>query len=370
MINTKNFLKILKENDLAYFSGVPDSTFKELISEICEDKEVENRISANECEAIATATGYHLSTKKIGVVYMQNSGFGKTINPITSLISKEVYSIPIILFIGYRGEPGEKDEPQHKTMGKLTLPFLKMLEIPYEILFPDYDQAGELIRRMKELAEKTNYAVAIVIKKGVFEGDVKKEENKYELLREEAINLIINEIKKESIIISTTGKTSRELFEQRKIHNQENNDFLTVGSMGCSSAIALEIAMQKPSKEIYCFDGDGAMIMQMGTFATIGKNSPKNFKHFLFDNNSYDSTGGQKTNSDSLDFEKIALACGYKYAKTIFNKKELVNELKKIENVQGPVLMVIKIKKGSRKDLGRPTNSPLQNKTLFMEKFE
>lgn len=367
MINAKDFLQRLKNNNLNYFSGVPDSTFKEFISEIALDSEVQHRIASNECEAISLSSGYHLATGEIGVTYMQNSGFGKIINPLTSLLSKEVYSIPTLLFIGYRGKPGKKDEPQHKMMGRLTVPLLEVLEIPYKIMPKDIEKADKLIFNMKKLAEKTKYTVAIIIEKGTFEGgEIGGIEQGLKLTREEAIKEIVKSLPKNSTIISTTGKTSRELFECRMSNNQNATDFLMVGSMGCASAIAAEIAIQKSDKNIYCFDGDGAAIMQMGTFLTIGTIFPKNFRHILFDNNSYDSTGGQRTVSSHVNFEKIASACGYSHTNTISNRKELNKELNKIRNVNGPTLTIIKIKRGARKNLGRPTITPIQNKETFV----
>jgi len=371
MINAKEFLSKLKEEGLNYFSGVPDSTFKELISEICEDASVQHRIACNECEAISLSSGYHLATGKVGVTYMQNSGFGKTINPLTSLLSKEVYSIPTVLLIGHRGKPNEKDEPQHKMMGKIMIKLLNDLEINYKVLPKDINLAIETVREMKELAEKEKYATALIIEKGTFEprNNIKKIED-LELTRELAIKIIVDNLDKNSSIVSTTGKTSRELFETRISRGEFPTDFLTVGSMGCSSAIAVEISIQKPEKEIYCFDGDGAVIMQMGTLATIGNLKPKNFRHIIFNNNSYDSTGGQKTNSDSVDFGKVALASGYKAAKNVSSKEELIKEIIQLKNINGPSLTIINVKKGARKDLGRPTSTPIQNKEAFMNNLK
>lgn len=371
MINSKKFLDRLKENEFDYFSGVPDSTFKELITEITLDSEVSHRIAANECEAISLASGYHLATEKIGITYMQNSGFGKIVNPLTSLLSKDVYSIPTVLFIGYRGEPGKKDEPQHKMMGKKNLKLLEILEIKYEFLPDNLKDAIECVKKMRDMAVENKYATAIIIKKGLFkrlEKNTLGDDSK--LGREESIKIILENITEEYKIISTTGKTSRELFEQRIAKSKIPNDFLTVGSMGCSSSIACEIAMQKNKKKIICLDGDGAAIMQMGSFATIGSLAPKNFIQILFDNNSYDSTGGQKTNSDVVDFEGIAKACNYKYFKTISNKNSLITELKNIDNIVGPILLVIEVKKGARSNLGRPTKTPIENKTEFMNSLK
>ncbi len=371
MISCTDFSKELIKNDLTFFSGVPDSTFKELINWISEDNKFTHRTSSNECEAIATAAGYNFATNKVGSVYLQNSGFGKTINPLTSLVSKEVYSIPMVLFIGYRGEKDKIDEPQHKMMGRLTIPLLEVLEIPYEILPANLEEAARVLTRMKSSAVKTNYATAIIIKKNTFKEELKNKPNEnYQMTREEAIKLIVKNLDEDCHIISTTGKTSRELFEYRIANNQPSEDFLTVGSMGCSSAIALEVAIQKKDKKIFCFDGDGATIMQMGTLATIGKYKPKNLYHIIFDNNSYDSTGGQKTVSSSIDFRNISLSCGYTFAKTIEKREELMTIIPQIKSKEGPILLVIKIKGGSRKNLGRPTKSPIENKMAFTKSLK
>jgi len=364
MLPPNEFYEFLKQEDLTFFTGVPDSTFKEFISILGKNQ----IIACNECDALSIASGYNLATGKLGVVYMQNSGFGKTINPFTSLADKEVYSIPMILMIGWRGEPSKTDEPQHKKMGRITLSLLDTLEIPYKILPENLEEAKEAIRFIKQEAINSQSPVAIVIKKGTFEKQDKKEsEEENKIVKEEAIKLICQNLNSEDIIISTTGKTSRELFEYRIHNNEKTRDFYTVGSMGCSASIALGIALQKATKNIFVFDGDGAVIMQLGSLSTIGHYQPKNFYHIIFDNQSYDSTGGQETVSSTVDFEKIALACGYKATKKISTMNELESNLNEIKDIQGPLLIVIKVKKGSRKDLGRSTKTPLENKKEFME---
>lgn len=372
MINCNNLANIFKKNDLTFFTGVPDSTFKEWMSFLDEEKELTNVIACNECEAIAIATGYHLSTEKIGVVYMQNSGLGKTVNPITSLASKDVYSIPIILMIGWRGRLGEKDEPQHKMMGKIMLQLLDTLEIPYKIFSDNISEAEKIIEEMKKMTEETKSPVAIIVKENIFEKYTSKNifEKKYEMNREDAIRIILENIEKEAIIISTTGKTSRELFEQRIFRAETPKDFYTVGSMGCSSSIAAEIALQKPEKKVYCFDGDGAVLMQMGALSTIGSYKPKNFTHVIFDNASYDSTGGQPTNSDSVNFEKVAIACGYNHVGTVEIKNDLINSVNKIKTLEGPNMIIVRVNKGARENLGRPTSTPIENKENFMKSLK
>jgi len=369
MINCEQLYQIFKKNDLIFFTGVPDSTFKDWIKFLNNNEnKLTNIIACNECEATAINAGYNLATGKIGVVYMQNSGLGKTVNPSTSLLDKEVYSIPSIFMIGWRGEPEKKDEPQHKKMGRITLPLLDILEIPYKILPDKKEEAEKIIKEVKDLAIKNQSPAALIIKKGTLEEYVSKNslQTNYEMSREDAIKTIIDNLNGDEAIISTTGKTSRELSEYRIKRKEEPRDFYTVGSMGCSSSIALGIA-RETTKPIFVFDGDGAALMQLGTMATIGYYSPKNLYHIIFDNSSYDSTGGQPTISKNIDFTKIALASGYKKAEYIFQEKELVNKIKQIKTNLGPYLLVIKVNKGARKDLGRPTKTPTENKKAFMD---
>jgi phosphonopyruvate decarboxylase len=364
----EELLKIFKENQLTFFSGVPDSTFKAWMKFLSETKELTNIIACNECEAAANAAGYYLATNKTGVVYMQNSGLGKIVNPHTSLLSKDVYSIPAIYMIGWRGEPGIKDEPQHKMMGRIIKDLLNVLEIPYEILPEKPEQARQTIKRIKEKAQEQSSPAAIIIKKGTIEEYTgKQEEEKPGMTREQAIHLICDNLK--GVFVSTTGKTSRELFEYRKARQQPTNDFYTVGSMGCCSSIANTIALNT-NKKVVILDGDGAAIMQMGSLTTIGHYKPENLYHIVFDNNSYESTGGQPTVSETINLEKIALAAGYRKAETAETPSQLTSSLQKISEEKGPHMLIIKVKKGSRKDLGRPTSTPAENKKTFQESLK
>jgi phosphonopyruvate decarboxylase len=372
MITCEELYIIFKRLGIDFFAGVPDSTFKDWMKFLADEhgKRLTNVVACNECEAVAVTSGYYLKTGKIGVVYMQNSGEGKTVNPLTSLCDKEVYSIPLILMIGWRGEPGKKDEPQHKKMGRIMLPLLDTLEIPYKILPEDIEESEKVIAEMKKKAEKNSAPVAIIIKSDMFEVYSSKNNIKmdYEMTREDAIKSILDELEGNEAIISTTGKTSRELFEYRESNGQgHDKDFLTVGSMGCSVSIANGIALSNIKKPIFVFDGDGAVIMQMGALATIGHYKPKNLYHIIFDNESHDSTGGQPTVSSTLDFEKIALACGYNGAKTLKTKDEIKIAIKDIKTKCGPQMLVVKVNKGARKDLGRPTSTPIENKKAFMD---
>jgi phosphonopyruvate decarboxylase len=370
-MRTEELWKMMDKEGLTFFTGVPDSTFKAWMSFLDDNngKGLQNVIACNECEAVAIAAGYHLATGNVGVAYMQNAGEGKTVNPITSLADPEVYSIPMLLMIGWRGMPGMKDEPQHKKMGRVTLPLLETLEIQYRILPEELDRAEKVIAEMKETAMKSNAPVALVIKRGLIEAysPNKKSESIYPMSREDAIKTIVDSFSGDEAVVSTTGKASRELFEHRVARGETPKDFYTVGSMGCSASIALGVAMQKPDKKVYVFDGDGAVLMQMGTLSTIGHYKPTNLYHIVFDNNSYESTGGQPTVSDTVNFEKVALACGYSNAKTVESKSALDSAVTEMASAEGPYMLIVKVMKGARKDLGRPTSTPVENKKRFRE---
>ena len=354
-----------------FFTGVPDSTFKAWMTYLDENNgnDLRNVIACNECEAVAIASGYHLATSKIGVVYMQNSGFGKTVNPITSLADSDVYSIPMLLMIGWRGEPGKKDEPQHKKMGRVMIPLLKALEIPYSFLPEEKSEFEQLLIEIAAFFEENKKPYALIVRKNIIEPYTKSKKNEqdYKMTREEAIKIIIESLKGDEIIVSTTGKTSRELFETRIARGENPRDFYTVGSMGCSSSIALGIAMNSNKKTVV-IDGDGAVIMQLGALTTIGHYHPENFYHILIDNNSHESTGGQPTVSDTVNFKEICLGSGYRAIYMADNHENLKKALSEMfsEEVIGPSMLIIKVKKGARDDLGRPTTTPIQNKEFFM----
>jgi len=374
MIKCEDFYNLLKEKEVDFFIGVPDSLLKDFNSYIM-DNTPNNKhiITANEGGAIGVASGYHLSTGKIPMVYMQNSGQGNTVNPLTSLADPEVYSIPMLLLIGWRAAPSVKDEPQHVKQGRITLDLLKTLEIPYEVLPENIEEAGKIIEKALTYMKEKNAPYALVVRKGTFESyELKnKTETSYELNREGALKLITDELKERDIVVSTTGKTSRELFEYREELGQDHSkDFLTVGSMGHSSQIAFGIASSKPDRQIYCFDGDGAVIMHMGALAIIGSKKPKNFKHIVFNNGAHDSVGGQPTAGFEIDIPAIAIACGYKEAWTAEKTEEIKEKMRLLKESEGPVLLEIRINKGSRKDLGRPTTTPIENKQAFMKNFK
>lgn len=366
MISVNEFHRELSALNIDYFTGVPDSTFKEWISYLDDNtSSLINRIAANEGNAIAHCVGYHLTTGKVGIVYMQNSGFGNCINPLTSLADSDVYGIPMILMIGWRGMPGEIDEPQHKKMGMSILEMLDAADIPYSIL-GDGNVASELAKAKYE-SEQNNKPYALIVKKGFFKQYLKNTSpiNKTIMMRDNAIRTLVDTIDYSDIVLSTTGFTSRELFEicNTSERGHENN-FYNVGSMGHIGAIGLEVALQKKNRRVYILDGDGALIMHMGALATIGHYKPKNLIHIVFDNEAYESTGGQATVSNTLNFPEIMRGCGYVYISSVDNEKILQHELANYKSSLSGI--IIKVAKGSRKGLGRPTDMPSDTKKKFM----
>lgn len=370
MISPKFFIEKLASLNIDFFTGVPDSLLKNICAYITDNSSNENNIiAANEGGAVGLAAGYYLATEKIPVVYMQNSGEGNIINPLMSLTDKEVYNIPLLLLIGWRGEPGTKDEPQHVKQGKVTLSLLETMGIKYEILSQNEEECSNQLERAKKYMEETNEAFALIVQKGVFSDYTlqNKIETEFPLSREEAIKEVTSSIEEDAVIVSTTGMISRELFEYRESVNQgHEKDFLTVGSMGHASQIALGIAIQKKGNRVYCFDGDGATLMHMGALAITASIQPSNYIHVVFNNGAHDSVGGQPTVGLQMNLPKIAEACGYKKAISVSTIDELKQEIETIKTMNGPILLEIKVKKGARKDLGRPTSTPIQNKKALM----
>lgn len=371
MVNVDKVYSTFIADDVDFFTGVPDSLLKNICAYITDNAPKEkNIIAANEGAAVGIAAGYHMATGKLSLVYMQNSGLGNTVNPLLSLADEKVYSIPMLLMIGWRGEPGTKDEPQHKKQGEVTLALLEAMQIPYVILDNEEDKALVQIHDIVASAKKKSIPHAIVIRKDTFGKYKLKNESKndYPVSREEALKIVINHLKDTDIVVSTTGKLSRELFEYRETKGQgHEKDFLTVGSMGHSSSIALGIAVTRKERNVFCLDGDGAFIMHMGAISNIGDLAPQNYKHIIFNNGAHESVGGQPTLGFQLDIPSIAKACGYKEVMTASSKNEIENEIKRLQETDGPSLLEIKVKIDSRDDLGRPTTTPIENKENFMD---
>ena len=368
-MEVEKFLSILGGD---FYTGVPDSQLKSLINYLMKIYGIHPNhhvIAANEGNCVALAAGYHLATGKVPIVYMQNSGEGNVVNPVCSLTNQKVYAIPVIYIVGWRGEPGVHDEPQHIFQGEITLKLLEDLDIKYFVLSKETKEE-EVSNKMKEFNEilKTGKSVAFVVKKGALKYDGKVEyKNNYTMKREEIIEHILA-VSKDDPIVSTTGKASREVFEIRE-RNKEGHakDFLTVGSMGHSSTIALGIAYNKPNTKIWCIDGDGAALMHMGAMGIIGSSAPKNYVHILINNGSHESVGGMPTVALDIDFKKIAEACGYKYVVSVDNFEELDKVLAEAKKRDEICFIEIKCSIGARDNLGRPTTTPQDNKNGFMQ---
>ncbi len=370
MIRPEFFIEKLKENGIDCFAGVPDSLLKNICAYITDHCDAEhNIIAANEGAAIGLAAGHYLATGQPACVYMQNSGEGNIINPLASLTDPEVYNIPVLLLIGWRGRPGVHDEPQHVKQGKVTTGLLNTMGINFDVLSKEECKAEKQIAKAIDSLKKKD-VYALVIEKDTFDEYKLQnvEENDLTMSREEAIQIVAAALGEKDCIVSTTGMISRELFEYRAAMNQgHERDFLTVGSMGHASQIALGIAMAKLDRKVWCFDGDGAAIMHMGSMAIVANKAPQNYVHVIFNNGAHDSVGGQPTVGLKIDLPTIAKAVGYKATYSVETKDYLAELLNKVNTLEGPVLLEVKVKKGNRKDLGRPTTTPIQNKEALMD---
>tara|TARA_Y100000590_G_scaffold469246_1_gene655771 strand:+ start:2104 stop:3249 length:1146 start_codon:yes stop_codon:yes gene_type:complete len=373
-ISPKDFYNDLVHHDINFFTGVPDSLLKNFCGYVEDNvKRTHHIIAANEGNAIAIASGHYLATNKIPLVYMQNSGLGNAINPLLSLCDPDVYSIPMIILIGWRGEPGVKDEPQHVKQGKVQKELLDTLDIPYECISKDEKNINGKISKCVSLARNESRPVVILARKGTFEEYVIKNENNSNntMSREDALNVIIENINQKSIMVSTTGKTSREIFEIREKRSQSHSkDFLTVGSMGHCSSIALGIALSRPEQEVVCIDGDGSLLMHLGSITALVDYKPKNLKYILINNNVHESVGGQRTVASELNIFSIISSIsknGCFVANTIDDLKTLLPEFMAKKELS---FLEVNVYPGSRDDLGRPTIKPIENKANLMKAIE
>ena len=369
MIDPKLFFEALNARGVGLYAGVPDSLLAHFCAYVDDFGRVGSHvITANEGNAIAVAMGYHMATDKVAAVYMQNSGLGNTVNPLTSLADSDVYRVPMLLIVGWRGEPGIKDEPQHVKQGRVTLAQLDVLQIPYWVVDGNSDVTAILDMAFSEMA-KRNAPVAIVVRKDTFA--------QYEpqamtvdlsdLSREVALEKLLALCNDSDLIVSTTGKTSREVFELRVKHGQPQRDFLTVGGMGHTSSIALGIALGQPERRVVCLDGDGSLLMHMGAMPVIASCRPQRFIHVLLNNGAHESVGGQATAAGEVNFSQLAAAVGYAGYAISCDEAGLDEAWQSLAAVNGPVLMEVRIRKGSRNELGRPTSTAEQNKLAFME---
>ena len=368
MIHTESFYNALKNADMDFFVGVPDSLLQNLCACIKSNSPAErNIIAANEGNAEAIAAGYHIASGKYGVVYMQNSGQGNTVNPLLSLADEDVYRIPMLLIIGWRGQPGVHDGPQHVKQGKLTLPLLETMGIQYEILEDDYQPQLE---RAAAYMKETGCPYALVVKKGAFDSyKLAAAEPQFQISRETALETIINDIEPDSFIVSTTGKTSREIFEIRERRGEGHaRDFLTVGSMGHTSSIALGMSLGS-NQTIYCIDGDGSFLMHMGAAGIMAQNAKSNLKYIVINNGAHESVGGQPTICLDISVKKVLEACGISKVAEAYTCEEIKAGIAMLKEADTCAAMIIYVNQGSREDLGRPTISPENNKNDMMKLF-
>ncbi len=354
-----------------FYAGIPDSLLKPLCNYLMNIYGIDIKhhiIAANEGNCVALAAGYHLATGKIPVVYMQNSGEGNAINPIVSLLNDNVYAIPIIFIIGWRGEPGKKDEPQHIYQGKITVRLLEDMDIETFVLGAESTERKILsvMERFRKILGKGKSVAFVVCKDALTYNDSLRYNNSNSMVREEIIRHIV-EVSGDDPIIATTGKISRELFEVREEKGQNHKyDFLTVGSMGHASSIAMGIAVNKPNAKLWCIEGDGAVLMHMGAMAVIGTNAPENMVHIIINNEAHETVGGMPTVAGKVDFMSIAKACGYPNAVCVDNYYDLDRELNTAKEKRKLSLIEVKCAVGSRCDLGRPTIAALENKYNFI----
>lgn len=373
MIHPGEFCATLEETGVTFYTGVPDSLLKSFCSWVMEHIGGHRHIiAANEGGAVALAAGHHLATGQCALVYMQNSGIGNAINPLASLADSAVYSIPMVLMIGWRGEPGHHDEPQHAKQGRITLGLLDTLEIPYVTLSADDDSWRDRVLAICGAMREQRRPVAVVVRSKAFvtypvEVDAQRD---YPLTREDALSIILEVAEDKAVVVSTTGMASRELFELREAYQQgHDKDFLTVGSMGHCNQIALGIAVRKPWQQVLCLDGDGAVLMHMGGLAVVGQMKPRNFKHIVINNEAHDSVGGQPTASGNVDYVQLARSVGYDHAVRAATADELREAVEELMQNRGPALLEVRVRRGARANLGRPTTTPTDNKNSFMKRL-
>lgn len=370
MIRCQEFHDWLTPHGVDFFAGVPDSLLKPFCFYLADHVGDKHVVTANEGGAVAVACGYHLATGKVPLVYLQNSGQGNTINPLLSLADRDVYSIPLVLLIGWRGEPGTTDEPQHVKQGKVTVNLLEAMDIPWRHLPSEPESASRCVDDLVAIAAAESRPVALLVSNDTFEPYKPKTSasDSFEMTREQAIEVVAASLGDTDAIVATTGKVSRELYECRvRAGEGHEREFLTVGSMGHASQIAMGIALAQPDRQVVCLDGDGAMLMHMGAAAIIGAAGVANFKHIILNNGVHDSVGGMPSAGLHVSFTEIAKACGYTDAWRIDRREDVVEKIAQLRSARGPAMLEIMVQKGARSDLGRPKTSPIENKRAFVQ---
>jgi phosphonopyruvate decarboxylase len=374
LIQPNILFKALSIHGIDFFSGVPDSLLKNFCAYITDNASPSKHfITANEGNAVALSSGHYLGTGRPGLVYLQNSGLGNIINPLLSLNDPKVYGIPVLLMIGWRGEPGIKDEPQHLKQGSITTKLLDVMNIPWHIIDSNTHDIENTIKVITQQMNELKSPVAMIVRKNTFSDYSLKNKNynNYSLMREQVIKQLIEMMNVDDRIVATTGMAARELYELREMQgNNIGNDFLTVGSMGHASSISLGLAISQPNRRVVCFDGDGSVIMHMGSLTNIGQSLQKNLIHIVLNNGAHDSVGGQPTNAFGINLIGIAKSCGYVHVKIAETFEEIQTAFRELLSSSGPSFFEIRIKSGSRKNLGRPKASPSENLSTFMSNID
>lgn len=367
-------LEACEKEGINFYSGVPDSLLKGLCNELYFRYGAgggRHVVAHNEGGAVALCAGHYLATGKPGLCYMQNSGIGNAVNPLVSLMDPEVYAIPVLLIIGWRGEPGISDEPQHIKQGAVTPGQLELLGIPYFILSSDTDETtfNESFASLAGALRK-GLPAAVLVRKGALTTTLAPSfGNNFSLSREQAARVILGAASGNDVFVSTTGKLSREIFELREASNQSHEqDFLTVGSMGHASMIALQIAADKPDRTVWCLDGDGAMMMHLGALPLIGSRQTANLIHVVINNGAHETVGGMPVCSGKMNIRELAKASGYAGVYFADSEDSLRGVLDQVTEAEfkGPLFIEVCCACGARPDLGRPTSSPIRNKESLM----
>jgi len=370
MIDPARFLEICREQGVSFYTGVPDSLLKSLNSQIMVSLPRERHIiAANEGAAVGIAIGHYLRTGEPAAVYLQNSGFGNLVNPLLSLADPDVYGVPMLVIMGWRGQPGGKDEPQHVKQGRVMAPLLDALDLPWAVLPKEQAEAEKCVQDAVATALERTSPYLLLVEKGSFGAPSGQVEagSPGTVTREAALTALVDAVGPEAIIVSTTGMLSRELFELRQRTGADGSrDFLTVGGMGHASSIALGVALREPDREVWCFDGDGALLMHLGSLAVIADHAPATYYHVVFNNGVHDSVGGQPTSIGRVDIPAAARALGYRYAEAASGLAALPAAVAALRRHGGPALLELPVAAGHRDDLGRPTRTPAQSKQSFM----
>lgn len=370
MLAPTDYLRVLSDSGVTFFTGVPDSLLKEFCACVTATiKPQQHVIAANEGASVGLAIGHHIGTGSLPLVYLQNSGLGNTVNPLLSLASTEVYGIPMLLMLGWRGEPGKKDEPQHVHQGRVMVQMLEDMDVPVVVLSDEIAAAKLQTQAAVKKAKEIMGPVAIIIRKNTFDKYASpKLEADLPMGREEAIVAAAETLEDDAAVICTTGMPSRELFEYRAGSEAgHHRDFLTVGGMGHASQIALGLAMAQPERPVYCFDGDGAALMHMGSMAITGQSAARNLIHLVFNNGVHGSVGGQPTVGLDIDMPQIATACGYAMSQRATTIDDLKSAIFAARTTDGVSFIEVQVSPGNRADIGRPTSTPSQNKTAMIK---